>query len=181
MAAAPDRTLIVGVGNILLADEGLGVHVVRALLSADAALPSEVDLLDAGTALLSVLSELPRYARVIVVDAIRAGGRPGSVYQLDLRAALQEPKRPPDQYSLHQCELMDALLVASRLELLPGELFLVGAEPATCAPATDLSPALARAAERIVSMLRGMAATGASPDKRHTSCANRCEPLRDYP
>jgi hydrogenase maturation protease len=164
MVADRHETLIVGVGNLLLADEGLGVHVARALQSAGVALPSDVRVLEAGTALLDVLPELAHCDRVIVVDAVAAGGVPGTLYDLDLGAALREASERPERYSLHQEELLDALQMASRLNLLPQELRLIGAEPACCTAGTDLTPIVAAAAERIVEMLISMTvSTIASP------------------
>ena len=68
--AKPDiRVLILGVGNLLLKDEGIGVHVARRL--ADAGLPEDVRVVDCGTRLLDALSFIKNADRLIVVDAVR--------------------------------------------------------------------------------------------------------------
>ena len=153
MAPRRERVLIVGIGNLLLSDEGLGVHVVGALLSGSTPLPPGVDVIDAGTSLLDVLPELARYERVIIVDAVRGGGQAGTVYRIDLRAELRSEAAPRVRLSLHQWETMDALRAAQTLGLLPREILLIGAEPARLDTGIGLSEALARAAERIVRML----------------------------
>ena len=75
--------LIVGVGNELLGDEGLGVHVARSLLALKP-LPEGVEVIEAGTAFFDVLPDLAGRTRVIIVDAIRMGGEPGAVYRAEL-------------------------------------------------------------------------------------------------
>lgn len=146
--------LIVGVGNALLSDEGLGVHVARALLDARASLPPQVDVLDAGTALLDVLPEMYRYAQVILVDAVRAGREPGTLCRAELGADLAGPAGFPPPVSLHQWDLLETLRIAALLGQLPKQLTLVGAEPECLAPGTELSPKLKRAAQQIASLLR---------------------------
>lgn len=150
-----ERVLIVGVGNLLLGDEGLGVHVAHALLAADPPLPLGVEVVDAGTSLLDVVKELGKCDRAILVDAIRAGGEPGSIYRLDLRGApgLSSGVGLRPCVSLHELEVDDALAAARMLGMLPRRLELIGAEPETLEPGLVLSPAMARAARAIVGTL----------------------------
>ena len=72
------RTAIVGVGNSLMQDEGVGVHVARAL--ADETLPEGVEVIDAGTD-PDVVFHLAHFDRLIVVDAAEGGEAPGTVYR----------------------------------------------------------------------------------------------------
>lgn len=148
-----DGVLVVGVGNLLMGDEGLGVHVARALAALDGAFPPEVEVLEGGTALFDLGREIARRPHVILVDAICAGGAPGSVYRVeeigDLTAALDGAHA----ISLHQWGLVDTLRAFERLGLMPGRLSVIGAEPGRLEPGTTLSPALERAKERIVAML----------------------------
>jgi len=73
------RVAVIGVGNILMGDDGVGVAVINALRTQS--LPENVELYDAGTALSDVLASLGRCARVIFVDGCKAGGEPGSIYR----------------------------------------------------------------------------------------------------
>jgi hydrogenase maturation protease len=149
--AAARRTLVVGVGNELLRDDGLGVHVARLLSGSP--LPPDVDVLEAGTSLLDLLPEVTQYARVVIVDAIRKGSPAGTVFRcdnLDIRAAANESVAP---LSLHQWGLLDTLAAAERLGMIPRQLTIVGAEPEIIDVGTQLSPTLETAAERIVETL----------------------------
>ena len=71
------KTLILGVGNLLLKDEGVGIHVIRALEKEN--LPSGIDLMDGGTGGLHLLSWLEEYDRVIMIDATLDPNPPGTV------------------------------------------------------------------------------------------------------
>jgi hydrogenase maturation protease len=144
---------VVGLGNELLSDEGLGVHVARALKARRSELAGTVAVLDAGTALLEVLGEIAGAERVVLVDAVRAGGAPGTVYRgADVGAALAAPASA-GAMSLHEFGVGETLQAAARAGLLPARVDLVGAEPERFDPGLELSPALAAAAERIVEML----------------------------
>ncbi len=153
MHRQPDTILIVGVGNELLRDEGLGVHVVRSLLAGKTALPPHVGVLEAGTSLLDVLPRMRLYLRVIIVDAVRAGKVAGSIHHVEVTDELAGSLRTGPPVSLHEWGVMETLRVAAMLGLLPERLFIVGAEPERIEPGTQLSPRLARAAKKIVSML----------------------------
>lgn len=145
------RALIVGIGNELLGDEGLGVHVARHLHSAPGILPPGVDVIEAGTALFSVLAEASDYGRVILIDALRAGRRPGTVYRLELEGEFGPGLGEPTWLSLHQQDLFATLVNARLMGLLPSRLTLFGVEPARLRPALKLSPAVRNALPRIVS------------------------------
>jgi hydrogenase maturation protease len=156
------RTLIVGVGNELLGDEGLGVHVARHLLSSPDALPSSVDVVEAGTALFSVLGEASAYGRVILVDAVSTSRPPGTMYRLELDGEVEPGLSEPARFSLHEQDLFATLVDAKLMGLLPTRLTLFGVEPARVRPALNLSPALRRALPRIVS-----AVLAEATDPRH--------------
>ncbi|MDR1499810.1 MAG: hydrogenase maturation protease [Tannerellaceae bacterium] len=83
------KTLILGVGNVLLGDEGVGIHVVRAL--ATEVLPAGVDILDGGTGGLHLLSWTEGYERIIMIDATLDGNPPGTITHLRPRYASDFP------------------------------------------------------------------------------------------
>lgn len=153
MSVCGNRMLIVGIGNELLGDEGLGVHLVRSLLYERESLPAEVQLLEAGTALLDVLEEMAGYPRVLLVDAVRAGREPGTLYRWEVvsDAIRQIEHLPPT--SMHDWNLIDTLLAAEMLGLLPKRITLFGVEPESTEPGTELSPRVARAAERLIALI----------------------------
>lgn len=153
MSEADKTVLIAGIGNELLGDEGLGVHVARALLAAPEALQPQVEVLEAGTALLDFLPELTRYARVILVDAIRAGREAGTVYRAEMVGDLAGQLETSSPVSLHEWGLLESLRAAKTLGMLPERLTLLGSEPECVLPGTELSPKLRRAADQILSLL----------------------------
>lgn len=154
MDPGSETVLVIGVGNVLLGDEGLGVHVARRLLAERDPLPPRVTVLEAGTCLLDFIPQLPRYSHVIIVDAVRAGRPPGTIYRIELAAGFDGQFQASPPLSLHQWGVMETLWVAKCLGVLPQRLTLVGAEPERIAPGTELSSNLTQAAQRIVSMLR---------------------------
>ena len=129
---------VVGVGNLLMGDDGIGIAVIREL--ARAGLPDGVELVDAGTALLDVLPDLDHCDRVILVDCCRGGGAPGTLYKTRLR---------PDEWpagdlhcSTHDLTVLHALQFHRAVGGRLGDLVLVGVEPETVAMQDRLSPAL---------------------------------------
>jgi len=150
--APPAGVLVVGVGNVLLGDEGFGVHVVRDL-ARDTAPRDDVAWLDAGTALLDCAGELARHRHVILVDAIRAGAPPGTIHRIaDAMRLADEPAAR--SLSLHGWGVAETLGAVRRLGLVPPAIELIGAEPDRIEPGMELSPPLAEAAERVVAILR---------------------------
>jgi len=148
------RKLIAGVGNILLGDEGVGVHAVRELMAQG--LPAGADAVDAGTALGDLLGEFPRYGALILVDAVRGGGKPGDLYRFEIRSRgdLAGAAAP---LSLHEFGVAEALDQARTLGLLPPRVVLLGMEPACLAPGMGLSAECARALPELLRRIRAEA------------------------
>lgn len=138
MAALSERTLVLGVGNVLLADEGAGVHAVH-WLEEHYLFPANVRLLDGGTQGLLLMGELLDADRLIVIDAVRGGRAPGSVYRLE-REGLRRCLGFSD--SLHQLDLLDALNLQAMAGADIPEIAVFGLEPASL---DHLSPALGAA------------------------------------
>ncbi len=132
------KTVVLGVGNYLLRDEGVGVHAVRAL--AGRPLPPGVELVDGGTAGFDLLPLLLGAERVIVIDAVRAGGVPGAVYRLPLAECELRPREPG--LSLHDAGLAEVFHALKLLTPEPPEVVLIGVEPASLELGTELSPAV---------------------------------------
>ena len=120
------RTLILGLGNTLLADDGAGVHAVRAMRSQ---LPDDTDLslLDGGTLSFSLLPQIEQAAQLIVLDATQMNAEPGTVRCFegsDLHGLLSKPRR-----SVHEVSLLDLLNSARLTGQLPPQRALVGVQP----------------------------------------------------
>ena len=86
---AEKETLVLGVGNLLLKDEGVGIHVIKALENEK--LPAHVHLMDGGTGGLHLLSWLQGYDRIIMIDATLDNNPPGTVRLIQPRYATDFP------------------------------------------------------------------------------------------
>ena len=127
-------TLVLGLGNILLRDDGLGVWAARALRQY---VPRAVAVLDGGTLGLDLLPYLDRVARLLVIDAVRAGHVPGTLVRL---AGDASDRMARVMVSPHEMGLPDLLAAAALLDCRPSTVVLWGMEPADLGPGMELSP-----------------------------------------
>jgi len=140
----------IGVGNILLCDEGIGVHVVREL--SRRGVPPGVEYLDGGVAGATLLNLIEGEDRVVLVDAVDAPFPPGTVVRLS-PDELAGPRDP--SWSLHDFNLSDTLAVMRLRETLP-KMLILGVVPADIETyRLELSEALSARFEEIVEKVRG--------------------------
>lgn len=146
MPARPPK-LLVGVGNVLRRDDGVGVYVARVLASLP--LSADVEVYDAGTLGLDLASILEHRARVVIVDAIEAAGEPGAVFRLE-----PQELRPyaRSEISLHDVHLLDALDETQLLGNAPREVVVLAVQVADVSAGIGLSPAVARALRHVVNL-----------------------------
>ncbi len=116
--------MILGVGNILFKDEGLGVRVIERIQELYD-FPENVSVVDGGVLGLGLLGTISQADHLIVVDAIRNGGTPGTLYRL---CGEEIPKRIFAKNSLHQVDLLEALTLCQALDKVP-ETVIIGVEP----------------------------------------------------
>lgn len=138
------RILALGLGNLLLGDDGAGVHAVRRLNKAR--LPG-VLAVDAGTGVLDALHLIERADCLLAVDALRAGGAPGTLYALALDGVRDDGVR----HSAHELSLLAALRMARRQ---PREIVVLGIEPGRIDFGEQLSQPVARTLPRLVAAAR---------------------------
>jgi len=137
--------LVLGVGNPLLGDEGLGPQVIHELQGAYR-FPPEVRLLDGGTAGLSLLSEVTAVQRLLVVDAVQTGAAPGTIVLLE-ENALRGARRiliGPHEIGVQE------LLAAARFHGGPRETVLFGIEPERMELALGLSSSVAKSLPKLM-------------------------------
>ncbi|MDA8424455.1 MAG: HyaD/HybD family hydrogenase maturation endopeptidase [Nitrospiraceae bacterium] len=123
VSAPPRKVLILGVGNLLLGDDGFGVHLINSF--ADTPFPPNVRLLEAGTVSHQLIPLFREIDGLIVVDVVEAGDTPGSVF----RFSPEDMRFPKEQMvSLHQISLIDVLHMA---ELTGGkpQTTIIGVQP----------------------------------------------------
>lgn len=121
-------TLVLGIGNTLLTDEGIGVHVIEHLRRTQPALPG-VEYLDGGTLSFALAGQIEDADNLIVIDAAQLHAAPGSVrcfVDADMDRFLGSGKR-----SAHEVGLIDLLHMAGLAERLPVRRALIGIQPAT--------------------------------------------------
>jgi len=116
--------MILGVGNILLSDEGFGVRVAEAL-EERYDFPDNVSVIDGGVLGINLMGIISEADQLIVVDVIRNGGQPGDLYRIDGEAI---PERIRAKNSLHQIDFLESLTLCQALDKVP-ETVIVGVEP----------------------------------------------------
>ena len=121
--APPRKVLILGVGNILLGDDGFGVHLVHSL--AEETFPPNVRILEAGVVGHQMIPLFREMDRLIVIDAVQAGDAPGSIFRF---APEDMEFRSERMVSLHQIGLIDVLRMAEWTGGRP-ETVIIGVQP----------------------------------------------------
>src|SRR5512140_1298262 len=133
---------VVGLGNLILSDEGVGIHVVRRFAEAYA-VPDDVTVIDGGTSAIDLLDQLAEVEHIVFVDAARTGGLPGAVVEFE---ADNLPVWFRQRMSPHQIGLADLLATLRLMDHAPQSVTLIGIEPESMELGTELTPAVERAA-----------------------------------
>ncbi len=155
------RSLIVGFGNPLRGDDGVGLAVLRLLESA--VLPDGVRCADVGIGGVALVHELQAgWDRLVIIDAVQRGGAPGTIYVLSPRLPDLDAMAPQERNDLlvdaHMAEPYSALVLAGALGVLPPEIHVVGVEaPETEELSLELSAAVARAVPLAARRVRELA------------------------
>ena len=133
---SPVQTLILGVGNLLMSDEGVGVHVIQRLI-ADYQLPEEVQVLDGGTLGMDLLYYLEGAKNLLLIDAVQARKEPGTLVRLE---GDEVPAFMSIKISPHQLGVPD-MLAAAKLKgnCYPQRIVLWGIQPELVEIGLDLS------------------------------------------
>lgn len=139
------RRAVVGIGNALLSDEGIGCHVVRALEEMPL---RDVETIDGGTC-PDVLELLGDVGKLIIVDAVKAGGPPGQIYRFHPEDIALEQRA---FLSLHDMSLLDGLKLV-RLRHSIGEAVIFGIEPGELGWGLELSPELETKLPQIIDVI----------------------------
>jgi hydrogenase maturation protease len=157
------RIVVLGVGNILLSDEGIGVRAVEELGRAYA-LPPEVEIIDGGTSAMELLDDLARCDLLIIADCVRAGRPPGHLLRL---VDAEIPALFRTKLSPHQVGLPEVLATLVITQEAPMRTVLFGVEPESLATGLGLTPTVAATLPALVAALaEEIAATGAALSPR---------------
>jgi hydrogenase maturation protease len=155
--------MVLAIGSLLFRDEGFGIRVVQRLEDLYE-FPENVSLVDGGVLGVNLLGVMSEADHLIVVDAIRNRGAPGTLYRL---AGEDIPSRIRAKNSLHQIDFLEALTLCQALDRVP-ETVIVGIEPEDIDTlSVELSPTLEAKVDDVVEMvLRELTRLGAHYSKR---------------
>jgi len=142
------KILIAGLGNLLLRDDGVGVHAVRSM-NCRRPRSRGVRVVEVGTAVLDALHLFEWADRILAIDAMRAGGSPGTLYSFGVSEVEDRP-----QASLHELGLLSALRFLAEGKRPP--VVILGVEPAVIDYGLDLSPEVQSALPGLTQSVRKM-------------------------
>ncbi len=145
-----NKIVVIGIGNLLLMDEGIGVHIINELEKHD--LPLSVKIYDGGTGGFKLIDLMHGASVVIFIDALETGKAPGAI-------TIFKPEEvqsiyPKKKYSLHDTDLMQVIKMIDLLEN-PPEIEIVGIQPKTINYGTTLSKELADSMPDIINTVLG--------------------------
>jgi hydrogenase maturation protease len=143
------RILVLGVGNLLLSDEGVGVHVAQRMMTM--AMPPEVQVVEGGTDGFGLVNVITEADRMILIDAVRGGGQPGSIYRFEI----EDCPPYPDVFktSVHQISILEVINLSSLIGSTP-RTTIIGIEPACMEMGMELSPAVEAKVPRVIQMIK---------------------------
>ncbi len=143
------KVLVIGVGNLLLRDEGVGVHVIQELQKRE--LPPEVEVVDGGVGGFDLLYYFPRAEKVIIIDAAEMGLEPGAVVRLDPNQVNLSPLGR--QFSAHEISLASVIEMGQKLAKNSLEIVIFGIQPKEINWGLDLSPEVAAVIPQVISAI----------------------------
>lgn len=144
------KPLILGIGNILLGDEGIGVRIAQQL-EENPAITAKFDVVDGGTCGMELLDLMANRQHIIVIDAVLANKAPGEIITLYDE---QVPTFFSRKISPHQLGLCDVLSALKLTDEFPSHLCLIGIQPETLEPQMALSQTVQNAFPAIFTALR---------------------------
>ncbi|NOY86945.1 MAG: hydrogenase maturation protease [Deltaproteobacteria bacterium] len=152
----PCKTMILGVGNLLLRDEGVGVHAAVNLV--ELPLPDNIEVVEGGTDGFGLFNLILETDRLIVVDCVKGGGEPASIYSFDI----DDYQHFPDVYktSVHQISIEEVISLTGAFRK-PPRTTIIGIEPAEVSMSMELSPRVLDKLPRVMEL--AIEAAGVDP------------------
>jgi hydrogenase maturation protease len=161
------KAVVLGIGNTILSDEGVGVRAAEALLERFDP-PENVEVIDGGTAGMELLEPLSNLDLLIVLDAVKRGQPPGSVVKL---AGQEVPVFFRSKLSPHQISICDVLASLEFIGDKPKDMVLIGVEPESLELGLELTPAVAARVPDMVDMAIAELAARGIAMKENAPCA----------
>ncbi len=147
--AQKGKILVLGVGNLLLSDEGVGVHAAREMMEMD--FPPEVRVVEGGTDGFGLMHVLLEAERVILIDAVKGGGQPGSIYRFEI----EDCPPFPDVFktSVHQISILEVINLSGLIGSTP-RTTIIGIEPKCLEMGMKLSTQVAHAIPKVIQLVK---------------------------
>ena len=144
------KITVLGVGNELLSDEGIGVHVVKELQKQNI-LPPEVEVMEGGTDGFGLINIITDTDRLIVIDSIKGGSEPGTLYKFDV----EDAPTTPDLFktSIHQVGILEVINLSSLIGKTP-KTTVIGVEPKSISTGMELSEDVRAKIPRVIELVR---------------------------
>jgi hydrogenase maturation protease len=143
------RYAVIGIGNLLKRDDGVGVHAIRYLRGK---LPPDVDLVEGGTYSLNLLPFLEKREKVIFIDGIDAQAEPGAVFRFSPDQLPQRILAVP--ISVHDIGLYDLVAAARLLDQCPGEIAIIAVQVKDMETGVELSEEVRKALPLVLGLVR---------------------------
>jgi hydrogenase maturation protease len=138
---------VIGIGNILLSDEGIGVHTVQQMMKQPNI--SEVEIIDAGTCADIMMLISDSVEHVIIIDAANGGGEPGDIY----RFTPEDIDTTGSMVSLHENNLVAGIKMLPLYNRELKSIIILGIEPGTLESGLELSPEIAAKIPRLIELI----------------------------
>ena len=142
------ETLVLGLGNLVHGDDGVGVHAIQRL-QANPHIPPGVTLMDGGTQGLSLLPHISGFRRLLVIDAVDVGEKPGTLIRLEGEAVEKLPGKP----LVHQLGFADLMIAMKLLGESPQEVIVIGVQPQSMDWSTELTVPVRDSMDELVSIV----------------------------
>jgi len=144
------KIIVLGVGNELLSDEGIGVHVIKALQK-ESSLPLEVEVMEGGTDGFGLINIIIETDRLIVIDSIKGGCEPGTLYKFDI----EDTPGTPDLFktSGQQIGILEVINLSSLIGKTP-KTTVIGIEPRSVATGMEFSQEVRAKIPRVIELVK---------------------------
>lgn len=141
--------LILGIGNILMKDDGVGVRVAEKMMEMH--LPHDVEVMDGGVQGLNLLYYIEGRKKVIVIDTVSTGEPPGTIYRFNENALVQKKEL---LRSSHDIDFVDVIKTSEFMGTKPDEVLFIGIEPENIDEGMELSPKIEARIPKIIELVR---------------------------
>lgn len=121
------KILIIGIGNVLMKDEGIGIHAIHKLVEKNFILSPEIEIIDGGTMGLGILEYMKDKNMIIIIDAVDFKQAPGTIYKFNFNSIKNYKKHP--EYSMHQIDILDTINILHTLYNHFPDIIVIGMQP----------------------------------------------------